>query len=135
MSDTRLKDLVTGVRNLLSSELGVVTGTAVKAIFVEPGPTNENVNGIRAVIQRNPIQFNRDEMKVTSGTYLPDNYKITLVNFISDKNASASAQKMADAIQKIELSYNVTRKLYTPPTSEAYELCSLWIFSPILGKL
>lgn len=134
-TDTRLKDLVTGIRNLLSSELGIVTGTSLKAIFVEPGPTNENVTGIRAVIQRNPVQFNRDEMQVTSGTYFPDNFKITLVNFTSNKNDAVAAQKMADAILKLELNYNVTRKLYSPPTSETYELCSLWIFSPIIGKV
>lgn len=132
-TDLRLKDLVEGIRTLLTDELGLVRGTSLKAVFVEPGTIPEDVVGIRCVINRNPEQLNRTGMKVTGGTYFPDYFKLSLINFTSNKSDPIAAQKMADAIKKIEINYSVALKRYKEPTSDVYEQCQLWLFSPILA--
>lgn len=129
-----VKTLVTELRALLSDELGVVSGTSVKALFVSPGGQVDNVEGLRVVIDRNPIQFDRSITKVTDGTFFPDNYKVSLINLVENKNDEIAAQKMTEAIRKIESNYVVSRLLYVSPDEEVFEQAILYIYNPEINK-
>jgi hypothetical protein len=128
-----IRELVEGLRVLLTDELGT-TPAGTRTIYVSPGTQDVNATGLKCIIDRNPVQFNRNTTKVTGGTYFPDHYKVSLVNQVQDKNNNVAAQKMTDAIRKIESNYVVSRLLYTSPDDEIYEKAIIYIFHPEINK-
>lgn len=132
MAENQLKDLVLQLYSLLGDELAVIPKTSLLNLYVVPGKPLPPTEGLRCVVERVPTQASRENTKVVGGTFFSDLYKVSLVNFIKDKNDPEAAEKMRSAIRKVENAFTINRSLYKSPDDDTYEMCQLFVYLPCI---
>jgi len=130
----RLAELIAKFRTLFEADLGRFPQTGLVALAVDPGPIPTKCNGIRAVFQRVPSSYSEPE-KVSGGTYMPDYFKMELINFMpfSFYSNPAKANSMNALLRKIKLQFQCDSSIYLAPSAESYERAIVQIWMPALA--